>query len=280
MLTSMLMPGVLLVVGQTADPQNFYQDFRNALPLQSELTFTGPNIATNAAPGLEGLHLTLPAGRTNTAPVGLQGKFEIVGDCEMTGGYELLAADAPTNKYSFVGVNLYAAQYGGKGHVKFGRYDTLERGQLYMAQITDRDKPREQQTQTKLFPTKAQAGELRIARKGSTVSFSVKDSTTGGAFKELLQADFNSNPLGPIRFVLTTNDEPVGAEARLIDLHVQSKAPRGPLGASAPSVTAPLVRRGVGRGMYVAVVVLMAVAAGAAFWLRRKPIRRERELDG
>ena len=99
----LLLPGALSAQQPTA--KEVYQDFRGKPPMLPEFRLAGPDLKTVTKSEEAGFRITLPKTRKAIFPVEIAPTFVVTGDFEITGAYELLAADMPTDGYG-VGVSL------------------------------------------------------------------------------------------------------------------------------------------------------------------------------
>jgi Protein of unknown function (DUF1583) len=258
--------------------EDVIQDLRKKNDLSPEFALVGGAAVQYAVHEQEGLHINLPAKRDATAAVGLQAKFKVSGDFEITGAYELLAADAPVKPQNVVGVNMFIMQGpDGKRFARLGRSGTAQ-DHVYVVGHNDP----EQKAKAQRFPTTEKGGQLRLVRAGSTLIYLVKDGTTDGKFKEIFKAEkFGTDELTVVRFVVTTEDKPLTADARLLELRIRS----GGQVADAPTVapekpgepkTAETAKTSASRGWLiaalligVALVVMLAVVIGVWLLMRR-----------
>jgi hypothetical protein len=256
--------------------EDVVQDLRKKNDVSSEFMLVGGEAVQYAVHEQEGLHINLPAKRKATAAVGLQAKIRVSGDFEITGAYELLAADAPVKPQNVVGVNMFIMQGpDGKRFARLGRSGTAQDHVYVVGHNDPEQKPKAQR-----FPTTEKGGQLRLVREGSVLTYLVKDGTTG-KFKELFTTEFGTDYLTAVRFVVTTEDKPLAADARLLELRIRS----GGQVADAPTVapekpgepkTAETAQTSASRGWLiaalligVALVVMLAVVIGVWLLMRR-----------
>jgi hypothetical protein len=259
----------VLAVGQAAEPLDFYQDLRQRGELQAGVRLSGSFISKYTFPEAEGLRVALPAKRESLGTLGLMATFPVPGDFEITGSYELLAADTPHKSNGLAGVNFYLVP--GTDNTRFaklGRYNTPG-GPVYFLFHKNRQLPQPATILT--WPTTEKTGQLRLTRQGSKLIYLMQDATTAGQFKELFQEEFGTDELTTVRFVVSTNDEPLAIEARLLDLRIRSgsvPAPTDPVPTDPVRPPGGRVPLGLALGVFVAVLL-----TAAAFAWRRRPQR-------
>src|SRR5262245_1615946 len=169
-------------------------------------------------PDPAGLRVTVPAMRREIAPIGIDARFEVEGDFEVVGAYELLSADRPTKGYG-VGVDLFIEVGQERRRLaKVGRYNTASGGHVYVVQIADRDKP---MSTVKATPTSETSGQLRMVRRGPVLTLSVKDATGEGC-RDLLQGEIGTDEVTRLKFAVVTGGAAHAADARLVDFRIRS----------------------------------------------------------
>jgi serine/threonine-protein kinase len=211
-------------------PVDFYQDFRGGRRPLPPLELYGEDADAVTRPEDAGLRITLPADReAKLKPVGVAlTNYSLAGDFEITATYELLAAGPPLRGGNG-GIALNVGTPQPRRFAKVGRFLRAVQGSVYEADGWVGTLREDYQFQT--VPTEARAGQLRLVRKGATLSFQASDGTTN-AFREISRRDFGTEDAGGVRFVVTTNVAPIAVDARLVDLRVRG----GPLtdGAASP----------------------------------------------
>jgi hypothetical protein len=271
-----------------SSPEVFYQDFRDKKPLVDHFYLMGTDWEKSIAPEGEGLRVNLPATRKVQRPmrgIGLGTNLPVAGDFQITATYELLSADTPVSSNEVAGVDLFVQR------AHFGRFNT-QQGPVYEMGVRASSK-------VQRVPTAATKGQLRLARAGNILSYLVKDDTTQGEFKELYQAEFDTEPLKFILYEVNPGREATPVEARLIDLRLESNMriqanppanppdPSGPPGpriesnvriqanppANPPDPSGP--PRGAGRGWLAAAAavglfVILGLALAGWLSLRRR----------
>ena len=253
--------------GQDAYKEEVYQNLRDKAEVLPQFNFFGNDARQYVTPEAGGLHVIFPANRTELSSVGLQTKFKVAGDFEITGTYELLSADMP-NDTKVAGVNLFVMQGpDGKRFGRLGRFSTNQ-GNLYAVSHTDRNTPAKRRRQ----PSEAKAGQLRFVREGSLVAAQVKDATMPD-FTELYSTEFGNDELSVVRFAANTDNQPYALDARLVDLRIRSGGKVGgaaALNADKPAPIAPAKTEG-SKGWLIAAIVMtgsfvVVVAFGVGIW--------------
>jgi hypothetical protein len=230
-----------------ASERGLYQDFRNQHPLMPGLALVGKDADDYTKRGPEGYRVTLPAGRKATRPllgVGVLSSFEVRGDFQITGSFDLLAADAPAGPKDVVGVELFIMREpDGKHMARLGRFNTSE-GQVY--EVRDSDFSALQKggpARIVREPTQETQGKLRLVRRGSMLTYLVQDATTQGQFKELFKTEFGTEPLKVLLYDVYPGDHFGTVDARLVDFRVERGSE-----VLAQAVAAPAVEPAPGAG--------------------------------
>jgi Protein of unknown function (DUF1583) len=218
-LSSSLLVLATLVPGQLPPP-DFYQDFRGSRPMLPSLQLLAPDADAVSTPEDGGLRITLPATRQDTQPVRLATKSGLSGDFELTGTFELLAADRPSSGYG-VGVTLnVATDVTRKKFAKVGRLLRVKEGSVFLSEFWNKERPKDYRVQS--IPTEARSGRLRLVRKGATLHYLAADGPKND-FREIYQGTFGTEDLAQVHFVVSSSGSPGNAvDARLVDLRISS----------------------------------------------------------
>ncbi|MEA3156704.1 MAG: hypothetical protein QOK44_4293 [Betaproteobacteria bacterium] len=196
----------------------FYQDFRGSRSLHPSLKLAGPDVKAVARPEDLGLRITLPATRAVNHPVQVTTQFSLSGDFEITGTYELLAADLPKDGYG-VGISLnIATDEERTKFAKVARAMRVKEGSVYVTEFWNRPS---KAYKASSVPTEVKSGQLRLVRKGKLVQFLVADGP-GNEFREIKQQQFGDEDVAHARFVVTDSGSPNAIDARLVDLKIRA----------------------------------------------------------
>jgi hypothetical protein len=250
--------------------QEYHQDFRNRRPLEPSFKLTGPDAAVVAVPEDEGLRIKLSGTRDVHFPVEVQTEFSLAGDFQITGTFELLAADRPKDGYGS-GVSLNIAE--SNARTKFAKVARLMRpkeGSVFMAETWRKDVPQSWRGPSK--PTETRTGQLRLARKGESLRYLVSEGP-GKEFIEIHREDkFGAEDLAHVHFEVVDSGSPGNhVDARLIDLRIlmgknvpEQPSEPAPLAAPAPGEPRPQpeaeqVAPRVPRGWLAAALVIVVV---------------------
>ncbi len=211
----------MLLAQPPAPVQEIYQDFRNRRPLLDSFHLGGPDLDGETKAEDAGLRIKLNGMREHHWPVEVAANFDILGDFEITGTYELLSAKRPIKGYG-VGVHLNIGDTNErKVFAKVCRVMDVGRGSVYLTEHWNKDQP-DNNYQTRFERTETKLGQLRLVRIGTSLRYLVAD-TPGKEFRGIwFQKDFGAADLEHFRFGVADSGEPGNpVEARLIDLRIR-----------------------------------------------------------
>lgn len=201
-----------------ASAKEVYQDFRGQPPQPPEFRVEGPDLDAVTKAEEAGFRITLPKKRKAHRPVEIASTFVVMGDFEITGTYELLAADMPTDGYG-VGVCLNVATT--RDLHKFLKVSRVLRptASVFMAEYWTKGADDWQGPQV---PTEARSGQLRLVREGSRARCQAS-AGPGQEFMTILEKEaFGTEDMVYLRFQVTDGNKPgYAVDARLIDLRVR-----------------------------------------------------------
>jgi Protein of unknown function (DUF1583) len=230
--------GSLALQAQPAGGQakEIYQDLRGRRPLLAEFKLHGaPDVEEVAKPEDGGLRITLPPQREKHWPIEVEATFPLTGDFEITGTYELLSANRPTNGYG-VGVALSIASNPARDKfAKVGRLMRAKEGSVHMAEYWRHTPPKDWKGPSQ--PTQTKLGQLRLVRKGEMIRCLAADEP-GKEFQEIFAlATFGTEDMELARFEVVDSGAPGNSvDVRLIDLRIRT----GNLVPEKATVPAPL----------------------------------------
>ncbi len=247
-------------------------DLRTPVEQLSPLSLFGPVTASTVATDAGGLHLTLPAGRQDTNPVGLELTKRLTGDFDISFGYELLAGGGPLHKYGSgleLRIWLDAPTPQGALLLRTRRPD----GDRFVT-LRFRKEPdgKEQYFDGKEVPATRPQGRLRLLRTGSRLHYLVSD---GGDYRELQTLEIGTADVRLVQAQATTIRAPSLLEARFTDVKVQADQFQGgtppPDREPVPASEESAVGLGPPRFILAVAAVVLTVAVGALYlWRRRR----------
>jgi hypothetical protein len=252
-------------------PREFYQDFRESRRPHPALNLYGPDVDAVSRPEAEGLRITLPATRPVNQPIEIATRFAVGGDFEITGTYQLLAADRPAKGYG-VGVSVNVAESEARHKfAKVARALLANAGSVFQSEYWTDEPRRDYQVRTR--PTGSRLGRLRLVRTGAAVRFLAADGLDGD-FQEIYSKDpFGTEDMVHVHFVVADSGTPGNAvDARLVDLRIRA-ARLLPDPTAQPTPAAAAEPASVMKGWFAAgalLVVAVVALAAAGLALRRR----------
>jgi hypothetical protein len=158
-----------------------------------------------------GLRAIRPPGELDRPPLEFQGRFDLEGDFEVTAGFTIRKLPRPKTKGAsnriaiFLGAanrsaSLYrAANSGGDGY----GYE------INSAQAV---------SENRFVPTRATTGQLRVERRGTTMTF--WRSAAAGPLEQIGAAEFDSNRISEVVFLADALDSGDGFDVRFDRIEV------------------------------------------------------------
>lgn len=249
----------------------FHQDLRAPDLDSSILEPIGEEVRFEPA----GVRITLSNGNGVPPPAGLKTNVTIHGDFEITGSYEILKADRPTNGYG-VGVSLYAAiDPNTNDAVSLSRRLMPDGTTLFMSNRMTPEKDGLKHNY-KAIPSRAAVGKLRLQRVGSKVRFLIAD---GGHenFVPVDEVEFSTKDVCYVQLGGNTGGSPSGLDLRLLDFTLRAGKVDDREDFSADTSTAGPPKAGVKGGLAAAVFLGLVLTLAAILGVRRY-VRQRRRL--
>jgi hypothetical protein len=185
------------------------QDFHGAQCDSANWKFLDPAGLTR--PETAGLLIEIPASAGAIASAGVAARFGLRGDFEITADFELV--DVPTPKSGFgAGATISIAGADGQG-ASMQRVRFPDGNEAY---VCHRATPQPDGTIThtvEVVPTTASSGSMRIARRGSDLSYSTAEGGAGD-FRELHKAAFSDADLRLLHLAAQTGEAPSAVSVR------------------------------------------------------------------
>ncbi|MFV0443216.1 MAG: DUF1583 domain-containing protein [Planctomycetaceae bacterium] len=254
--TVLLLMGVLVSTPQGDGAEQFTQQFETEPVNKRLLKLIGPLKAIK--PSKAGLIVTLPAEEGSQA--GVETRFGISGDFEITAGYEIPDLTPPEKGYG-VGVILRLGRVDSEDYAAFGRRIQRSGTPVFNANNSKLAGKQRKHDQT-FHEAKEPRGELRVVRKGTVLNFLVKEGDAE-AFREIRQVEFSDIPLNSVKFVGDTGGSKQEMTVRLTSLSIRADGlPYGPTTAAGQFVWT--IWQVLGSAS-----VLLLLGAGVWFWRKR-----------
>jgi Protein of unknown function (DUF1583) len=258
----------LLNASAAADPGIVRADFRGK-PIDGKL-FEKFGVKDQIRIEPEGLRITLPGSGGQLGDAGIQTKFRIKGDFAITTSFELISAENPLRAFS-VGVTLHARLDDQAETSPFmGRFNRQD-GSLWTCNRGAFDENRRRNIEERHFPTEANAGRLRLVRRGSLATYAVADAGSDD-FRRLCDWDVGTADVKLLRLQIENKKSGAPIDVRFLDLEIRS-------GESIAKNGTPLFaesgRWGLSRGWLVAaeisgLIILVLLLALCRRWWRKR----------
>jgi hypothetical protein len=167
------------------------------------------------------LRITLPQNRKQPQweGVGVRSTQPLSGDFEVTGTFELLSEGMPTVRDLGVALNVGARLYNNNQFARVGRFLHPTAGHVYSAEYWIRGSLPPPKAVS--VPATGRIGQLRIVRRGSTLSLQVSDGP-GEDFREICQGEFGAEELEVVQFWVNNRGNAEGIDARLLDFRIRT----------------------------------------------------------
>lgn len=213
---------VLLTVALGQMNDEFHQDFRSG-DLHPGLSRFGPNVDRVMRDDSGGLRIALPPNRASGEAVGIEPRFRVSGDFELTLTYELLDVKPPESGMGS-GVKIWAKVDGSQFQaVTLSHMLTPAGESVFEALLATGDVPAEREFQRNRQPATARRGRLRISRQADSLSFLVAEDRSE-EFQQLHSAVAFTGDLMGLRISANTSGATSALTVRLVDLQIRADA--------------------------------------------------------
>jgi DNA-directed RNA polymerase subunit RPC12/RpoP len=196
---------------------DFVHDFRGGnMPSPNRMVLNGVDKMVEAKPEEGGLRIKVLANR-GKAGAGLQTKFSLTGDFEITASYEILSFDKPATGYG-VGVYLTISPAAWKNkRATLARCWTPQTGSGFQPVfILAGPVPI---NRTGWEPSETMKGQLRLRREGDKLFYLINEEV-GQPFREILQCDYGTEAVDMVRLVANPGSSPAAVDVRLLDIQM------------------------------------------------------------
>jgi hypothetical protein len=209
-----------------------------------------------------GLRVRLPVPGGNRLPVGIESRFQLRGDFEVTAAYELVAIGKPAGEESAGVMLLLQLDTPTLWQISLSRLKTAA-GDVFKAEFLHGPDADRVTSGWPPIPARAGWGRLRLARSGNKLQLAVADGST--LFQDVGEEDIVRENVKVLRYVATNSGSQVLLDVRLSHLSIQSRevANQSALLSPPPRISWLAYLLGLGAGMLV-------MASGLWFWRARK----------
>lgn len=203
--------------GQMVD--RFAQDFHAQYAPQAMALLGGETPQRFCRIDSSGLRCTIPTGGERVSFCGISAKFVVKGDFEITGDYKILKLPKPEKGHG-AGVKISIKDHR-QEWASLQRLHLPNGSQVYSAhRAVMHDDVYEHSS--KIAPTSAMTGRLRLKRAGTTIHYLVADGEAR-KLQELRAADFTEGDLVQVYFAAQTGDSPTLVDVVWTDISLQAE---------------------------------------------------------
>jgi hypothetical protein len=253
---AVLLATLLAAASEGDCAEQFTQQFGSEPINQRLLKRIGPEQALRPVRG--GLAVTLPTEEKTQA--GVETRFGLSGDFEITAGYEVPDHPPPETGYG-LGVILRLNRVDSDDYIAFGRRIQRSGVPVFNANNSKLVGGQRKHDQT-FHEAQSPRGELRIIRAGSLLRFLVKEEGDE-EFRQIREVEFGDVPLKSVKYVGDTGGSQQKMTVRLTHLSVRSDGlPYGP-------TTVPGQHAWTTWKVFGAAGVLVLIGGGIWYWCKR-----------
>ncbi len=216
----------------------YHQDFHGGKFDYKTLKLVGGSAEQLVKAERDGLHIRMPAGLNNPAPVGVALRFRVHGDFEITVSCAIVKADNPTRGYGLAASVWVETDTENAEAVTIERSIQPKEGERFTStRISGPPPPENRKYDVRRERTESRFGKIRMAREGSMVITSFADGTK--PFRVLRTVELGPEDLTLVRVAAETGVSDHAVEIRLEDLTIRAEALPGYAGAgpAAPQAT-------------------------------------------
>lgn len=205
-----------LLPGQ-APATDYAHNFRGGnMPSPDRMVLNGVDQLVEATPEEGGLRIKILPNRGKDG-AGVQTKFALTGDFEITAAYEILSADKPTTGYG-VGVFLTISPANWRAkRAGLARCWTTQNGSGFQPLIIMTE-PR-QLNRGDWVDTETMKGQLRFRREGAQLYYLVNDEV-GKPFREIFHYEYGTDNVDSVRLVANPGTSSAALDVRLLDIQM------------------------------------------------------------
>jgi hypothetical protein len=262
--------GVMAMASPTAsadEPAALRVDFRGK-PVDKKL-FQLFGLKDQIKTETEGLRITLPGPNGESADTGVQARFRVKGDFQITTSFELINAPTPVNAWC-VGVHLHARFDDPAETSPFvGRYNRQD-GNWFTCDLGKFDENHRRDIKEWQFPSEAKAGRLRMTRRAGTITYSTAEAGSDD-FHDLCDRDVGTADIRILRLQAENKRSDAPLDVRFLDLEILSG---DSFSASGKPLLGEKIRWTRGWLVGAEISVLAVLVLLLALWRRQRRKRR------
>jgi hypothetical protein len=253
-----------------AEVQDYEQAFKGGAGGAPGFELFGPDADGRVRFEPDGLRITLPPGsQSDGQGTGVVSTFGVKGDFEITVRFEILQEVPPVDPQRQTRFSLgVLLDRSGFNMATLSRKIAEKSGPGFLSWVTLwNEEAGKNRAKAKGVPTSATTGRLRLARTGSTLSYSASEGPDGN-FAVLQQYPFGNEDLKDIRLVAATDDARGSLDVRVTDFHAHAESlPNLPAAAPAKARSTGWLPAAALLGLVIALPLL--VGLGVVLSVRR-----------
>jgi len=216
-----------------ASQAEYHRDFIKEGFDDVELRLVGPTRAVVTKSEPRGFRITIPAQKSDLAPVGFVPQFKVRGDFEITLAYEILDREKPKSGGG-VGVSLYlTSDTPTKEAVHLIRVLSARGNErVWVTRMSTDEEGKRIKLNDEGIPFSSLKGRLRCTRVGSTLTYACAEAE--GPFQEFHSGEFGTEDLNMVRVGVENGNSKLAIGARFTDLSIRADELPGPATAKPP----------------------------------------------
>jgi hypothetical protein len=249
---------LLAAGGAGALAEQFEFGFQQEVRDHPALRLSGPNAQQVARADGRGLRIALPTDRSDLNGVGVDTRFRVGGDFEITLEYEIvsLPKEAPAEGCGVALLLKFEKPSTGRAMLTRLRKGAAE---VFGASRIVPGKGGKDRYQTQNVPATGLRGKLRLARSGSTLKYLVAEGPD--EFREIHSVDVGTEDVTELRAQVRTGHKPASADVRLVhwSIHADSLPDR-------PTIKPTVQHKWTWLFWTVFATLLLGLGGGTAFY--------------
>jgi hypothetical protein len=247
------------VCADQATAAEFVQNFQGR-PYEARSFFpTGINPRRALQVDARGLRIRPVKGASNL-PVGLISYMGVHGDFEITMGFEIVRLDKPAGGPG-AGVSLFiTAASLSRQAATLGRFLRPDGKAIFLCHRAATAPNKERKHQAESSPTTALSGNLRLVRRGTTLSYQFAENDRA-SFRELYQTEWGDDDVDSVRIAADSGGSPTAVDVCIRSFRIQAEQ-LGPVRPIPEPFRWPI-------GLMVCLAAIPLALGGLWFWVRR-----------
>ena len=248
-------------------------DLRAPVDQLSPASLFGPISDSTVRTDPKGLRLTLPGGREDTNPVGLELTKRLSGDFDVSFGYELLEVGGPLEQYG-VALELKVWFDAPKRLCALLVRTRRKYGDRFIAfRVQTEPDGQDAYLDGKEVAATGPQGKLRLVRTGSKIHYLTSES---GNYREIETTEIGNADVWKVQAQATTIWSPILLDARFTDFNVQADRIQDHTAGTDPEPVSSSDEKAGSRGLLYVVlfgglaVLLVVLGVGGLLFFRRR----------